>query len=419
MGLEVATYIHQLNPANPVGAVDPKSQGDDHFRLIKSTLQATFPNITDAVTVTHTQLNTVGASGVSGFAVPTVKVKSTGAAGAGALTTALRSDAQLLIDLADGYAWTGQHSWTVQLRVLDGAVGAPSFAFSSETNTGIYRSAAGTIGLAIAGALRYTFSATGLDTERVRAVDGSTALPAFTFASDTNTGIFRGGADDFAFSAGGTFVAGIQLDGSARPKMYFADGVSAAPVITFSSDTDTGLFRPGANEMRFMAGGTYALGLQLIGATTVAYFGDGTAAQPGITFGAIDCGFYRVGANAIGFSEGGSGFRIGYRNIPQNSQSANYGCVLTDAGKHIYHPNGGGAGDTFTIPANASVAYDIGTVLTFINRDSNAISIAITSDTLQLAGTGATGTRTLAAFGIATAIKITSTEWLISGTGLT
>lgn len=109
----------------------------------------------------------------------------------------------------------------------------------------------------------------------------------------------------------------------------------------------------------------------------------------------------------------------GFRGIPQNSQSGNYTCVAADAGKEIFHPSGAGAGDTFTIPANASVAYEIGTAITFTNMDSNALSIAITTDTMNLAGTGTTGTRTLAQYGTATARKITSTGWLISGVGLT
>lgn len=104
--------------------------------------------------------------------------------------------------------------------------------------------------------------------------------------------------------------------------------------------------------------------------------------------------------------------------INQNSQSSNYTLVLSDANKHILHPSGGGTGDTFTIPANASVAFPIGTVVTFVNADSNSVSIAITTDTLTLAGTTSTGTRTLAQNGIANALKITATIWLISGVGL-
>ena len=56
MGLETGTYIDSLNSSNP-GATDSVAQGDDHIRLIKSTVKATFPNLTGAVTSTHTEIN--------------------------------------------------------------------------------------------------------------------------------------------------------------------------------------------------------------------------------------------------------------------------------------------------------------------------------------------------------------------------
>jgi hypothetical protein len=110
---------------------------------------------------------------------------------------------------------------------------------------------------------------------------------------------------------------------------------------------------------------------------------------------------------------------VGYLNIPQNSQSAAYTLVLADAGKHIFHPSGDTNARTFTIPANSSVAYPIGTAITFINMTAAVVTIAITTDTMYLSSAGTTGSRSLARYGSATAIKITSTEWLISGSGLT
>lgn len=111
---------------------------------------------------------------------------------------------------------------------------------------------------------------------------------------------------------------------------------------------------------------------------------------------------------------------VGFRLIPQNSQSAAYTTVLADSGKHIYHPGADTTARTWTIDSNANVAYPIGTAITFINDTSaGVITIAITSDTMILAGAGTTGSRTLAASGIATAVKMTSTRWIISGTGLT
>jgi len=52
MALESATYINDLNAANPA-ATDGLAQADDHFRLIKGAVKATFPNVTGAITATH------------------------------------------------------------------------------------------------------------------------------------------------------------------------------------------------------------------------------------------------------------------------------------------------------------------------------------------------------------------------------
>jgi len=110
---------------------------------------------------------------------------------------------------------------------------------------------------------------------------------------------------------------------------------------------------------------------------------------------------------------------VGFRNVPVNSQSALYTLVLADSGKVILHPSTDANARTFTIPANSSVAYPVGTAITFINMTSQVVTIAITTDTMYLSSAGTTGSRNLAQYGSATAIKITSTNWLISGSGLT
>lgn len=418
MGLEAATYIHQLNPLNPVGAVDAKAQGDDHIRMVKSTLQATFPSITGPVTVTHTQINNAVGSGLTGFAAPSVSVKGSGAANAGVATTALRSDARLIVDLADIFSWTGQHSWTTALKIPNGVVGTPAIHFSSDPDTGFYSLGANQIGLAVGGLLNCYF-----DLGHMLGDDGTVARPYFSFFNDTDTGIYSGGANNLRVSTGGglrwqftntfneTFVP-----------QYFPDGAAGAPSVTFGSDPDTGMFRGGANDLRFACGGTtlFILNANFFQSLAQQMANvDGSAATPAYGFSSDgNTGLYSRGADRLGFAEGGTGYDVGYRNIPQNSQSANYGLVQSDSGKHILHPNGAGAGDTYTIPANASVAYEIGTVLTFVNRDSNNLTIAITSDTLILAGTTSTGSRTLGQNGVATAIKVESTVWIISGTGI-
>ena len=52
MGLESGTYIDSLVATNPVGS-DNRNQGDDHLRLIKNTVKASFPDVDEAVVTIH------------------------------------------------------------------------------------------------------------------------------------------------------------------------------------------------------------------------------------------------------------------------------------------------------------------------------------------------------------------------------
>jgi hypothetical protein len=105
----------------------------------------------------------------------------------------------------------------------------------------------------------------------------------------------------------------------------------------------------------------------------------------------------------------------GYVGIPQVVlSSGNLTLSKAHAGKHIYVT---GASQTITIPSNASAPLEIGTTVVIVNANVTS-SIAITTDTLRLVGTATTGTRTLAAYGMATLVKVNATTWMASGNGL-
>ena len=105
----------------------------------------------------------------------------------------------------------------------------------------------------------------------------------------------------------------------------------------------------------------------------------------------------------------------GYVGIPQVVLgSGNLTLSKAHAGKHIYVT---GAGQTITIPSNALVPFEIGTTIVVVNANVTS-SIAIASNTLKLAGTTTTGTRTISANGVATLIKVEATTWIISGNGV-
>ncbi len=65
------------------------------------------------------------------------------------------------------------------------------------------------------------------------------------------------------------------------------------------------------------------------------------------------------------------------------------------------------------------MAFPLWTIIAFINIGSANVTISGASGvTLNLAGTGATGNRTLAQWGVATMIQVAVNQWVISGTGV-
>lgn len=108
-----------------------------------------------------------------------------------------------------------------------------------------------------------------------------------------------------------------------------------------------------------------------------------------------------------------NGAELGWRDLVANNQTAAYTLALTDRGKMVVITTGG-----VTIPANGAVAFPVGTTIIVVNNSGSAQAISITTDTLRLAGTTGTGSRSIAAYGIATLLKIDTTTWLISGAGV-
>lgn len=103
-------------------------------------------------------------------------------------------------------------------------------------------------------------------------------------------------------------------------------------------------------------------------------------------------------------------------NIPQNAQDGDYTLVFADAGRHIYKSSGGTV--TWTIPANSSVPFPRGTVISFVNDTAVSVSLVITSDSMFLAADGGAGPFTIPAHGSATILKVADTRWMVFGAGV-
>jgi hypothetical protein len=137
-----------------------------------------------------------------------------------------------------------------------------------------------------------TLLATGVTTVQA----GTVSDPAITTTGDTNTGIFFPAADTIAFTEGGneamritsaSFVgigttnpaAALDVSGNIFTNGYLratADGTAASPSIQPGNDADTGFYRPGANIIGFTTAGVDrmqidASGLVGIGKTPSGY----------------------------------------------------------------------------------------------------------------------------------------------------
>ena len=252
-------------------------------------------------------------------------------------------------------------------------------------------------------------------------------LSAGIASGDTTISISSGGAL-FPVANGIDWFKAVLQDASGIEIVYVTAHTSGASSFTVTRGQE------GTTARSFAAGSVF--GIRVTSADMVGFAGKlSDAPSDGKTYGRKDAAWAEAGdvttsgtqtltnktihGNANTLTVDGVN-EVGFRHIPQNSQSAAYTLVLADAGKHILHPAADTTARTFTIPANSAVAFPIGTAITFVNQNAaGVVTIAITTDVMRLAGAGTTGSRTLAANGVATALKLTATEWIISGTGLT
>jgi hypothetical protein len=102
------------------------------------------------------------------------------------------------------------------------------------------------------------------------------------------------------------------------------------------------------------------------------------------------------------------------RSIPVNTKNTGYTLEATDAGKIINMTTG-----NVTVPAGV-FATPFGQAITIYN-DQNASNAIVQGSgvTMRLAGTTATGNRTLARYGLATVVCVSANTFVISGAGLT
>jgi len=113
-----------------------------------------------------------------------------------------------------GLAKLAGPTFTGVVGVANGTNGAPSICFSGDTDTGLYRSASNVLGISANGTASHLFKSDGSEPQvPLKATNGTVSAPSLTFASDTNLGLYRSAADTLAVTTGGTERAFVDSNG--------------------------------------------------------------------------------------------------------------------------------------------------------------------------------------------------------------
>ena len=168
----------------------------------------------------------------------------------------------------------------------------------------------------------------------------------------------------------------------------------------------------GITATKFTTAGTVVATGNITGGNLTT--GAQVVATGNITGGNLVTGGQVSATGAIVSGDGISDSKGDVRSIPVNTQNTGYTLLATDAGKLINMTTG-----NVTIPAGV-FASPFGQAVTIYN-DQNASNAIVSGAgvTMRLAGTAATGNRTLARYGLATVVCVSANTFVISGAGLT
>ena len=398
---------------------------------------------TGATTAGTALLNLGGTSlGIGLFTAVSANVAraAIGAAGAGA-NSDITSLTGLTTPLSVGQGGTGQTTYTNGQLLIGNTTGNTLVKSTLTAGTGInITNGAGTI--TIAGTGPDTFPGAGIaystgtawGTSYTTTGTGTTialsASPAFTGTPTAPTAAAGTNTTQLATTAyvvGTAFSPALPGQTGNAGKYVTTDGTTASwsfvdlaagvtgTLPTANGGTGLTAFTSGgavyATSTSALTTGTLPVGSGGTGATALTLnnvlLGNGTGALQAVAPGAT--GNLLTSNGTTWASSPAPSNAVQY---PQNSQSVDYTLVLGDAGKQIFHPVSDTSIRTYTIPANASVAFPIGTVVLFtVENGGTIVNVSITSDTLVL-GNGTTGGCLVTANQTLMCIKVTSTKWM-------
>lgn len=191
-------------------------------------------------------------------------------------------------------------------EAADGTAAAPSYTFTTDTDTGLYCSAANTLGVTTGGTSRLAIGSTDIKTTvPLLGADGAVATPTYAFSSATGTGVYRN-VGDLAFAIAGNdrlFLGDTYLQ-PFTPINSVHNGTAASPSYRWNSDTNTGIYNPAADTVAISTGGTERAKFESARFTSnhPVLHPAGSAALPGCAIAQGNTGLYQPAANQCAMS---------------------------------------------------------------------------------------------------------------------
>jgi hypothetical protein len=284
----------------------------------------------------------------------------------------------------------GANSTGAFAQLPSGVAAQPGWSFISDTDTGVYLAGTNSMGLATSGTLRVTLNtATLTSTLPFLGPDGSAGAPTYGWSSDTNTGLYGVGADNMGISTGGTLRWDISTTAiTSTLPLKGPDGTAAATSYGFSAEATLGMYRIGTNILGFSTASTERLRIDASGAWGLAGANVGTAGQ---TLTSNGSGAAPTWQNATTFS-GTSNTSIPAGNTIANTASET---AFTSS---------------YTIPANSLRAGSVIKVTLYGTYGTDAVLAPTLQGRLKIGGTTRLDTGSLTAV-----VGATNRGWTAEG----
>ena len=151
---------------------------------------------------------------------------------------------------------------TDMIYIPDGSQSQPSLSFGNAGTSGIFKTGISGIGITTNGSQRLHIHNTYIEKfQQMRAEDGLSGEPSYSFSGDIQAGLYRSGSNDIRMTVSGDVIGMTNSNLKVYKQQLNINGTVSAPSISFTNEQKSGLYRSGTNDIRMAVNGADIIGL--------------------------------------------------------------------------------------------------------------------------------------------------------------